>query len=183
MNRTIAVLLALALLSGIPALLFAKEPIVKLTIEGAGLKTPIEITDFGNFRNVDLDVWAGPGVVVSGKKQTQGFIIDWARGPVAHRPSGLQHYEVSFYTKLREGGLVYVVYYDYSPSSQQGYIYLPGKHDKWFYINCGSICRGDGFDGNWFRATKAWENAARPLITGAKSHCVAYGACGAEQQK
>jgi hypothetical protein len=100
--------------------------------------------------------------------QTEGFIIDWPRGAAADHPSGLQQYEVAFYAKLDEVRLVYVVSYDFSPSFEQGYIYLPGRHDKWFNLNCGTICHGNGFEGNWFRATKAWDSAARSLISRAK---------------
>jgi hypothetical protein len=168
MKRTIAVLLATVLMVGIPAALFAKAEIVKITITGADLATPLEITDFGKFRDADVNVWAGPGVKINGQEQTEGFITDWPLGAVADRPSGLHHYEVSFYTKLPEGGLVYVVYYDYDPSSEKGFIYLPGKHDKWFNLNYGTICHGDGFEGNWFLATAAWNNSVRPLIARAK---------------
>jgi hypothetical protein len=43
MKRTIAVLLATVLMVGIPAALFAKAEIVKITITGADLATPLEI--------------------------------------------------------------------------------------------------------------------------------------------
>ena len=168
MNRASAVLLILVLVIGVPNSLLAKGQIVKITIDGADLKTPIEITDFRNLRDVDVNVWAGPGVKVNGKEQTEGFIIDWPQGAVVNRPSGLEHYEIAFYAKFEEVRPVYVVFYDYNPASKQGYIYLPGNRDKWFGVNCGTICHGHGFEGNWFRATRAWENAARPLIATAK---------------
>ena len=166
MKRASAIVLTLAIV--VPTSLLAKGQIVKITITGADLTAPIEITDFGNLKDVEVNVWAGPGVTINGKEQTEGFIIDWPHGVAADRPSGLPHYEVAFYAKLDEVRLVYVVSYDFNPSSEQGYIYLPGRHDKWFNLNCGTICHGDGFEGNWFRATKAWDSAATSLITRAK---------------
>jgi hypothetical protein len=171
MRRTFTVLVTFLLLV-IPARLFAKGELVKITIKGAGLSTPIDITDFTPFRN--LTVWAGPGTVsagpgvdVNGKQQTEGFIVDWPQA-IAQLPSGLQHYEVFFYAKLNEVSLVYVVYYDCDPSSKQGYIYLPGKGDPWFSLNTGTIFRGKGFEGHWFHATREWDTVAKSLIAGAK---------------
>jgi len=56
----------------IPTRLFAKGDISKITIEGADLKTPIEIIDFRDFKGVDYSPWSGPGVSVNGKAQTEG---------------------------------------------------------------------------------------------------------------
>jgi|SRR6266705_1249046 len=149
----------------IPALVFAKAPTSKITIKGADLKTPIEITDFRNFKDVDLNVWAGPGVEVNGKEQTEGFIIDWSQG-VTERPKGLQRYEVSFYAKLPNEELVYVVWYEYDPVTKRGYIYLPGSGDEWYRFNIGTIVHG--VEGHWFRARSEWDSVAEGLIGGAK---------------
>ena len=86
----------------------------------------------------------------------------------ASSPTGLQRYEVSFFTGLHDLKPVYVVYYDYKPALEQGYIYPPGRDTHWFNLDCGTICRGDGFEGNWFPATQAWEKAVRPVIVSAK---------------
>jgi hypothetical protein len=61
---------------------------------------------------------------------------------------------------------VYVVSYEYNPSSRQGYVYLLGKGEKWWRLNVSSILRG--VEGNWFSAWSSWENVARPLIEKAK---------------
>lgn len=137
--------------------LFAKGPIVRISIRGADLTAPIEITDFSSLKAVDLNVWVGPGVTLNGEAQTEGFIADWRQGAVKDRPAGLQRCEVRFYANLGAVQPAYGVFYDYDPSSGQGYVYLPGAHDKWFHLNCGTICRGSGYEGNWFHATKAWE--------------------------
>jgi hypothetical protein len=104
MKRIVGIVLTTILMAGVPAALSAKAPIVKVTITGAYLTAAIEITDF---KNLDVNVWAGPGVQINGKEQTEGFIIDWPLGKVSEYPAGLHPYEVSFYTELKEGGLVY----------------------------------------------------------------------------
>ena len=76
MKRMISLALTLALTIGTPAALFAKAPIVKITITGPYLTAPLEITDFKNF---DVNVWSGPGVQMNGKEQTEGFIINRTR--------------------------------------------------------------------------------------------------------
>ncbi len=165
-KRTSALVLSILTMLIIPPALSAKGDTVKITIKGAGLTTPIEITE----RKIrDFRVWAGPGVGVNGIEQTDGFVIDWSQGTVAKRPSGLQHYEVSFYTKLSKEGLVFVVSYEYDPSSKRGYVYLPGKGDEWYRLNTSTMFHGHGLEGNWFRATSAWENFVRPLIARARA--------------
>jgi hypothetical protein len=149
----------------VPASLSAKGPPVKITIKGGDLSTPIDITDPNILK--EFSVWAGPGVGVNGIAQTEGFIIDWSKGLVVERPDGLHHYEVLFYANHRGERLVYVVSYDYNPSTEQGYVYLPGKAEEWYQLNTFSIFRG--LEGNWFLATSAWQNAVRPIIARAKT--------------
>ncbi len=166
MKQKLAVLVAFAFLSLIiPARSFAKGHTSKITIKGADLKTPIEITDFRNFKDVDINVWAGPGVTVNGKEQTEGFIADWSQ-PVTEPPKGLQRYEVSFYAKFPDERLVYVVLYGYDPATERGYVYLPGRGDDWYGLNTRTILRG--VEGHWYRASTGWDTVMRPLIAGAK---------------
>ena len=148
-----------------PAPLAAKGPTLKISIKGASLTTPIELTEPGIRA---FNVWEGPGTFVNGVEQTGGFIIDWSKGIVAERPAGLQRYEVSFYANHPGERVVYVVSYDYNPSIEQGYIYLPGKADEWYSLNTFSIYRR-GLEGNWFHATSAWQNFVRPIIARARS--------------
>jgi hypothetical protein len=157
MNRTFAALLSFFLTISIPAPLFAKADTIKITISGTGLRTPIEITDpkiLTNFR-----VWTGPG---TSSNEAKGFIVDWSQGPVAERPKTVRRYQVSFYAKLPNERLIYVVFYEYDPSTEPGYIYLPGKSEEFFGLNVSTISHG--VEGNWFRAWSVWENVARPLI-------------------
>jgi hypothetical protein len=177
--KTSVVAFGLLIISVVPASLFAKGRTLKITIKGAGLTAPLEITgpEIEQFA-----VWAGPGTwhgdagmeLVEGR---EGFIVDWSKGVVGERPTGLQHYEVSFYTgcTMDEFGcrssapsLSYLVFYDYDPSALQGFVYLPGKDDEAFRLNRGNMVHGHRFEGNWAYATSAWENFVRPRIAKAR---------------
>jgi hypothetical protein len=153
----------------------AKGATSKITITGATLANPIEITEANIVSK--FQVWTGPGTTVcrGGRgncvEGTEGFIIDWLSGAVAERPSGLQHYEVSFYvTDNRFAGqtgpeqLAYVVSYECDPGASQGYVYLPGDGDQWYSLNSTSIFRGR--EGKWYRANAAWQSVVAPLIAG-----------------
>ena len=174
MKGTSIVAFGLLIMSVMPASLFAKGHTVKITIEGVGLSTPLEMTDpeIGQF-----EVFAGPGTWGNGVEGREGFIINWSNGIVRQLPAGLQQYEVSFYTgcRMNEYGcrssnpsLVYVALYAYSPSMNEGYIYLPGKTDEWFKFNR-RMWHGHGFEGNWAYAASAWESFVRPLIAKARA--------------
>lgn len=146
--------------------LSAKGITTKIRITGAKLATRVEISDPKILEN--FHVWAGPGTGVNGVEGTEGFIIDWASGAVAERPRGLDVYEVSFYVKYanrpaseQTDQLAYVVSYEADPSTGQGYVYLPGKADEWYRLNTKAIFRGR--EGNWFKATAAWQSAAKQI--------------------
>jgi hypothetical protein len=119
------------LLLVIPARVFAKADISKITIRGADLKTTIEITDPKTLAR--FNVWAGPGTSWGGGKSPPAwvntFIIDWSQ-IVAKHAKGLQRYQVSCYAKLPNERLIYVVFYEFDPVTQRGYIYLPGRTDE-----------------------------------------------------
>jgi hypothetical protein len=164
-------LVGIAIMLALPTVVSAKGETTRITIAGGTLANPIEITDANVVRA--FQIWTGPGTnscfggnCVEG---TEGFIVDWSSGAVAQRPSGLQRYEISFYVSDRRfpalrgpERLAYVVSYEYDPAASQGYVYLPGKGDQWFRLNAASIYRGR--EGNWFRATRAWQDAVVPLI-------------------
>lgn len=171
MNRLLAAAFAL-LLSAIPAQLLAKGETTKITIQSLYLKTPIEIVDPVILSK--FNVWTGPGTWSSDptfNANAPGFIIDWSSGAVAEVPDGLTCYKVSFYAKLPNERLVYVVYYaqDYyahDPSSGRGYIYLPGRDDQSYSLNVGTIIRG--VEGKWFRSWSVWQDIVAPLIKSAR---------------
>lgn len=169
MYHTSTVAFILLVMSIAPASLSAKGDIVKIKITGVGLTTPIEITDP---KIKAFNIWAGPGVSPNGVEQTEGFIIEWSKGVVAQLRTMLQRYEVSFYEGCEIGdpncqniepSLVYVVSYAYNPSTGHGFVYLPGRGNKLFKFN-GAMLHGHGLEGNWFRATSAWDSFVRPFI-------------------
>ena len=103
MRMALAVLLnSLLILSPLP--LLAKGKTVKITIKGADLKTPIEISDAKILAN--FQVWTGPGTSTADR---QSLIIDWSQGPVRKPPDSHRRYQVSFHTDPNEQ-IVYVVY-------------------------------------------------------------------------
>jgi hypothetical protein len=113
-------------------------------------------------------VWSGAGTFrrLGGGdpiEATDGFIVDWSSGVVADRPKGLPRYEVAFYTGPSTGP-VYVVYYAPDPSSDRGYVYLPGKGEELYASNTKSILRGHGFEGHWLYATRARQQTAASVI-------------------
>ena len=162
MRMALAVLLNSLLILSVPLPLLAKGKTVKITIKGADLKRPIEITDPKVL--ADFNVWTGPGTSSNApgfNANAPGFIIDWSKGPVRKPPESLRRYEVSFHTDPNEQ-IVYVVYYAFSLDAEQGYVYLPGESDEWAGLNVRTIYHG--VERNWFRAWSAWERVARPLI-------------------
>jgi hypothetical protein len=157
-----------------PSLLLAKGDTVKITIESAGLLSPIQITD----RAVrQFNIWSGPGTYLNGVEATQGFIVDWANR-LDEAPVGLRHYKVSFYEgcelhesspcRTSEPSLAYVVYYAYNPSTGDGFVYLPGRGGEFAQLNTSHIYRGQAYEGRWFRAAKAWNDFVRPIIANPK---------------
>jgi hypothetical protein len=46
--------------------------------------------------------------------------------------------------------LVYVGFYDYDPVSRRGFVYLPGRGERWHDLDINLLYRGDGVDGHWF---------------------------------
>src|SRR2546421_4516157 len=161
MRRTIAALVTFLVLV-IPARVFAKGDTVKITITGAGLQAPIEITDPKVLTNFQVWTGLGTGSDAPGfNPNTPGFIIDWSKGATTEPPRKFPRYEVSFYAKLPNERLIYVVCYEYDPLTKQGYVYLPGKADRDYWLNVGTIFRH--VEGSWFPAWSKWDDVARPF--------------------
>lgn len=59
-----------------------------------------------------------------------------------------------------------MVFYEYDPATDKGYVFLPGKGDEWYRTNVGSILRG--VEGQCFFSNEDWERIARPIIMKAK---------------
>ena len=168
MKRVVSAALCLVIFSA-TALVVAKGATTKITITGAGLQSPVEITDPEVLKN--FNVWSGPGTFANGVEGTEGFIVDWASGAVTDRPNGLRTFELSFYVRYANrpfseqmDQLAYIVAYAVDPVTGQGYVYLPGSSDEPYRLNTKAIYRG--CEGNWFRANAAWQTAFRNIVRG-----------------
>ena len=175
MKVTSRALVAVTIAAGLSTTLAAKGSTSRITISGGDLASSLEIRDPSIVKQ--FQIWTGPGTqtCVGGRANcvegTEGFIVNWPAGTVVERPSGLQRYEISFFVvderlpgQTHHEELAYVVWYEYDPAGSQGFVYLPGKGDRWHELNGGSIYRG-GPEGHWFRATRAWQDAVVPLIS------------------
>ena len=167
MKRAISAGFCLLVIVSATALVFAKGITTKITITGGGLQSPVEISDPEVLNN--FNVWSGPGTFANDVEGTEGFIVDWASGAVTDRPNGLRAFELSFYVRYANRSfaeqtdqLAYVVSYAIDPATGQGYVYLPGKADELYRLNTKAIYRGR--EGNWFRASAAWQMAFRNVV-------------------
>ncbi len=169
MKRMICAGFCLLVIFSVTAVVFAKGTTTKITIAGGGLQSPVVITDPQVLK--DFNVWSGPGTFANNVEGTEGFIIDWASGATSDRPNGLPIFELSFYVRYanrpsseQADQLAYIVSYSVDPVTGQGYVYLPGKSDGPYRLNTKAIYRGR--EGNWFRATAAWQTAFRNVVHG-----------------
>jgi len=150
-----------------PVALLAKGETTRITITGDRPDQSVSITEPATL--AAFNVWSGYGTFSGPSGQeiqgSEGFIIDWPAGPVASRPLGLRQYEVKFYVRRRNAAaeqLAYVVLYEPGTSSSEGFVYLPGRSDQTYRLNVQAISRG--VEGNWFRASRAWQNVVAPLL-------------------
>jgi hypothetical protein len=157
----------------VSAFAWSKSQTIRLEIVGPGLIKPLEITDRALLDH--FSIWNGPGVRVTdrpvhlepGNREQIGAFIDWSRGTVPQQPYGSALYTVTFHQggreRMHDWHRRYMITYAYDPSSENGYIYLPGPKDGEVYErNVFSIVHG--IEGNWFYASPAWERSVRPLI-------------------
>jgi hypothetical protein len=162
-----------------PSPLFAKAETVKIVIQGADLKTPIQITDRKVLANIQ--VLSGKGTYSNEPRlEEPSFIIDWPQGPTGEPPKALPHYEVSFYANLPDERRVYVVSYAFDPLTDQGYVYLPVRNDKNYRLNVHTIIRG--VEGKWFHSWTKWDAVVQQLIE-SRLRSQWLSACGDEDPK
>ena len=102
----------------------------------------------------------------------RGQFIDWTKGPIANPADQNRSYEVLFYMKwpgrqsdYDRGDLkmIYAARYVSGHDGAPGFIYLPGKGEKFYGNNIWTIWRQQD-DGKWYRASAAWEAVADRLI-------------------
>lgn len=160
MRGTFVVFCVIAASLVLPAIVSAKGDTVRITITGRDLAAPVVIVDTAVAAR--FHVWSGPG---TSSNEAQGLNVDWSGG-VADPPKDIELYEVSFVTTRRDRG-TYVVRYGRDPSTNLGYVYLPGKADAAYRNNVWLIYRG--IEGNWFHAWGEWEKLVHPLIDKART--------------
>ena len=147
-------------------ILWAKAPTILIEVKGAGLTSPIEITSPEALHKYTFAPGPGP----YGGSYDPGSIIDWKSGFVLEPPSRREHYAVFFYWPSRSRPqcfrdkpcLVYVLFYDYDPSSKRGFVYLPSKGEQWHALDINVVYHG--VEGHWFNATDSWTGFVRTLI-------------------
>src|SRR3954470_17367537 len=131
MNRVFALTILVACAG---AVVSAKGTTTRISIAGANLERPIDITD--NAVVEQFNVWSGPGTSSDGVPGTEGFIADWS-APVVHEgATGARRYEISFFTRFRENAgeqLAYIVDYDYNQAD--AFVFIPDRPDPRFALN------------------------------------------------
>ena len=149
LRPTVAVcfVLLLAMSVGLPA----KGPTTKIRISGPALAAPIEITDRQVLQSFGVWDWPRPG--------KDAFIVSYANTSSPVPPQQWPRYEVSFFTDKAKP--IYVVVYQFSPSVEKGFVYVPPTT-----LNRTTISR-QGMEDWWLPASNAWERVARPLINSA----------------
>ena len=131
-----------------PALLSGKAETARVTIAGAGLASPIEITDAN---------------VLQASHAWGSEFLDTSRPPLTRAPKIRSRYEVTFYSRIADNDIrkTCVFFYSPSPEAAQGIIYLPP-------LNTGTIMR-EGRDRKWSYASPAWEALIKPYIASAEA--------------
>jgi hypothetical protein len=155
MRKALAAAIIL-LAASIPAA--AKGDTVRIIIKGGNLAGPIEITGAAVAR---FNVWSGPG---TSPNSPQGLIVDWSAGE-AKPPQGVPVYDIDIVTTRQNPG-TYKVRYILDPTTNRGYVYIPGKADEAYHDNTWLIYRGA--EGKWFPAWSEWEDLTHSLIVRAR---------------
>ncbi len=114
----------------------AKGPADKITIQGPGLASPIEVLDPQALQ--EFSPWSDQ-------------FMDLTQRPAAP-PSTATTYSITLIVKPQ-----WTYGFDYvpDPSGGRGYIYLPGPGDNRYRRNMGTIIRNE--DGQWLYASKDWD--------------------------
>ena len=165
MRGTLPILKTTAALLLVTLSIFAKGEMIRITIRGGHLSVPIEITAPDALARFHMGHGPGNFEVLNGNRipryKPQSFIVDWSRGTVKP-PQGLRVYQILFVMKFTDYDRTYIVRYAIDPSTNQGYVYIPGEADAEYADNTRFILRG--VEGNWFHAWSKWEELAHPLL-------------------
>lgn len=165
MKRCLATIAAIGSLAA-STVSWSKGDITKITLERVDTDAVIEIT-----QPEVLDrfaIWSGPGVGGWDMAKTvpqpddAAFIVDWTKGVLAGAPDAVT-YKVTMYVDRYEPPCNrYEVLYRVD-EADTGYIYLPRWDEEFGRCNMSLIARD--VEGNWFRSSKAWDEAAERFLT------------------
>jgi len=161
MKRCLATIAAIGSLAA-PTASWSKGDITKITIERVGGGT--SAMEIAQPEVLDrFAIWSGPGVggwnmaTTVPKPDDPAFIVDWTQGVLASAPDA-STYEVAMYVEGREPPCdKYAVLYRVDEGGT-GYVYLPRWTEQFGSCNMSLIARD--VEGNWFRASKAWDEVA-----------------------
>ena len=129
----------------------------KIIITGGKPAGSVEITDRNTLKR--FDPWSGQ-------------FITWTKGAVPPPADQSRSFEVFFYMKWNgrhsnydRGPLKLIYSLRYVPGSDGalGYIYLPGKGERFYNNNIGTILR-ENDDGKWHQASMEWDLVMKRLI-------------------
>lgn len=145
-ERRMALATAILLVAGVPAA--AKTRIEKVTVCGARLNRPIEITE---------------DAVLQLSNPWYGKFIKWG-AVTAAPPTGTPVYNVTLHAHLRSSELRPIYQFRYAPSADgRGFVYLPGAGEPWHGQNVSIILRGP-HDGHWSIAGAEWDAKMRAAL-------------------
>lgn len=128
-------------------LAMAKGSPDKITITGAHLTRPIEITD---------------PEILQGFDPWNGQFLDRHSGTITEEPQIDQPYDIFFYLKDEDGQvrMLYAFQYYPDPSDGRGYIYLPQEGEEWHLTNGQTILRASG----WHYTSAEWDTLMQQVL-------------------
>jgi hypothetical protein len=160
----------------------------KIVIKGARMRHGIEITDREILKNFDawsaqfID-WTREKLNSPSSEQQSCKAVNLATGQeslwkIVEPATTGDCYDVFIYMKWKgrhsiydQGSLkmIYSFRYCVSADGDPGYIYLPGRSDKLYAVNGGTILR-DQLDGRWHYASSTWSAVMKKAGPSADAH-------------
>lgn len=144
-QRTVASILFLVVALALSPSASAKAETVKLTVSGAELAKPVELTDP---EAIAADVFAGN-------------FAEWNRQRVESPDARLPRYMIELHLRpprTTASRIMYVVTFVWDAENEEGLVYLPGPGERSYNLNISTIDRA-GRDGKWHYADPRWSRA------------------------
>jgi hypothetical protein len=162
MKQAVATVTACAALAA-SAAAWSKGALEKIAIQEVGSDAVLEITDPRVLAR--FTIWSGPGVwgwdmaTTIPAPNDAAFIIDWTKGMTSAERSAASSYRVTLYVEDRDPPCnKYEALYEVDAGGA-GRVYLPRADEELGRCNMALIARD--VEGNWFRASAAWDDAVR----------------------